>query len=176
MAVAAIFISLLALIIATYDTYAKRKHYSLSSRPLLNLNKESDSSGKVILYELVNKGLGSAIIKKIVIICGNETYENPSSSQFYEIIKTSGYKFANTTIDALYSGVGIVSGEKIQIIRLAEISNIKKSIDDIYKPFNHITLNINYESIYEEKFKLIENLGEPEQLNKLPPTNRKFNN
>ena len=81
----AMLIGLLTLIIFTYQTSIIRKQSRLSVTPRLVFNTIQDQKDSSITYvvEIINKGLGPAVIESINIIEGNT--DNAEAWNFYQV-------------------------------------------------------------------------------------------
>ena len=147
----ALIIASLALGVSVWNSWEQRKHNRLSLKPYLtefvhhNTKNEKSTSTEL---KLINKGLGTAYIKKYKLLDkkGN-TYNFQKKME--EFLDQKGSK--NRTITNLTTDYALAPLEEITLIEIRETEGIdlKKVVEELEKDF---TLVIDYESAYGEKF------------------------
>lgn len=70
-AISGVFIALLALVVSLWQGWSARKYNKLSVRPHLSLQQSILNSGKTLMMELKNDGLGPAVINSYSLSIGN---------------------------------------------------------------------------------------------------------
>ena len=84
----AIVVSLCALILTFYQAWASRRHNRLSVRPYIvsRWNKRKENEGTFLSYELINVGLGPAIVKEFTVTVPGFQRQNRSIPLIEELV------------------------------------------------------------------------------------------
>jgi hypothetical protein len=70
-AISGVFVALLALVVSLWQGWSARKYNKLSVRPHLSVQQSILNSGKTLMMELKNDGLGPAVINSYSLSIGN---------------------------------------------------------------------------------------------------------
>lgn len=70
-AITGVFVALLALVVSLWQGWSARKYNKLSIRPHLGVQQSILNSGKTLMIELKNNGLGPAVINSYSLSIGN---------------------------------------------------------------------------------------------------------
>jgi len=152
-AIAACLIALCALVVSILQVSLGREHDRLSVKPVFEVTEVSLENGEVG-YILENNGLGPGIVRKFEVLFGPKTYELPTK-QSEEILKQAvGLSDISTKV-TVYTFVGriIKSGERIPIISSNRSLLSDAELEKYQSVLDHLSFNIEYESMYKERFK-----------------------
>jgi hypothetical protein len=149
----ALFISFLALGLAWWQLELGRKHNKLSLKPLLTITPYSEGKdGKNGVF-ISNQGLGPAILKDFTVTIDGKTYKGLGENKWTEALKAAKteplcYKHGWPTSNSI-----IKVGEEIAILTPTAanipICNLAMFVLQMGK---NISISIEYESLYEEKY------------------------
>lgn len=149
LAVIATIIALVSVAVAVWDGIETRTHNRLSVKPILtisktfNITQTADNKNKqtTMKLSLINRGLGPAVIRDLAI------YTKTSSKPFTNwqaALKSINYKGQLHTSADLDIGSVIEAGDTFTLL----------SIDWQSHEADNLTLELSYESMYEERFEL----------------------
>ena len=159
----AIIVSLGTLLVFVYQTNLIRKQQYMSVYPYLDLGNYN-SGTKSYRYVLKNNGIGPAILKSVRIQRGNgKAYQD-----LIDYVEAEGpnwdsapYYHANLSLGRL-----IPANEEVSIIGAWEDID-STGLRALYQSLNYedLLIEIEYESIYEERWKASNQSGIPEKIN-----------
>ncbi|MCA8834911.1 MAG: GNAT family N-acetyltransferase [Proteobacteria bacterium] len=143
-----ILIAVVALSYSIIQGWQNQKHNRLSLRPLLGadlLTEKAKNNNKRIKFELVNHGVGPAIIKKIVLFCDGKKVVCNSAKEYHNFMKEklNGIKPLET---AFVVPCSVMQTRDRLSIWDIEYNPENDDIDFIYK----LNLRIEYESVYQD--------------------------
>ena len=156
----AMLISLLTLIIFIYQTNIMREQSRLSVAPRLSFNQLEHSNDSIFTYrnQLINKGLGPAIVESVTIIY-KDARSDLRFSDFFDKFFPRYQEFATMTSDTkLSKGSTLSPGEEVNFftitspIRSAEAFREYMQSDEDILPFD---IEVIYKSIYNERWKML---------------------
>ena len=158
------FIAMCAFVATFWQAHISRKHNKLSVRPHLTLFFDNSTNGEEFQLTLQNNGVGSALIKKSILIIDGHEIKGNSLQEKIDSIKmklfpTYGLNLAYGGIDekeASESKYMMSIGEKITLLKFVFNSAKLPSVTIVDDARNRIKVQIHYESIYKEKFSLHE--------------------
>jgi hypothetical protein len=159
--VCAIFISLMTLVVFIYQTNIIRKEQRLSALPYMTMGNQGFGSPTFKLI-IKNDGIGPAFVKDITIKYEGKTYESDLPQFLYEHIPGM-----DTIENILHSNINpgylIPAGRVIPIL---EVNNSLSSSQQLIRIFEEhdITMELVYESIYEEQWLLSSDEGFPQKI------------
>lgn len=163
----AIFISLLTLIIFIRQTNIIEKQSRLSAMPYLMLETSNNAEDNQFFIDVVNHGVGPAIITKRTIIYKNKTY----NMEFYDFLRThipemdSVEVFSASTIQ---EGLSIPAGKIREVLKVGggEKSYLRfmKIMENLQSEDNGFDYEIEYRSIYNDYWKIDGTSDVPEEL------------
>ncbi len=144
---AAIFISLLTLIVFLYQTNLIKKQQYMSVYPHLSL-ENAGTNTKSYKYLLTNNGVGPALIKSVEVQVKNgKTYTDiePYVKANLTMKDSVKYYYANIS-------TGMLIPEKNSIELIETVDNTYKTSNILHKILNSedVNIKIEYESIYGE--------------------------
>lgn len=150
LSVSAIIIALASICISLWEGIMLRNHYRLSVRPNLEIvfNGGYQSFG----YNVVNSGLGPAIITKMVISVDNQKIDHSSLMGLKNLAEKLDLAERNFSHDAIDSGVTLSAGENKVLFgcKFIDTDNREELLTKIY---SRITIELVYSSMYKEQFK-----------------------
>ena len=162
-------ISLLTLIIFIYQTNIMRKQSRLSVTPRLSFLQQEITNDSSYIYRnnMVNKGLGPAIIESVTIIYEGERI-NLRFSDFFEKYFPRYKEFVSMESDTKLSrGSTLTAGETVNFFTIAApIKTVKAfqeymQVKDDNLPFD---IEVIYRSIYKERWEVYMLSEEPIEL------------
>ena len=153
---AAVIIALCALFYTAFQAHTTRKHNKLSVTPHITTfvyNHAKPGEGS-LTSELTNNGLGPAVIKSFKIFLNGTELNIQSSEQAGKKLKEilEGKVFDHSTT-ILNNGYHVPAGEKRIIFAVRFPINEKQTVKDFQQKLENLSLTIEYESIYGQKFK-----------------------
>jgi len=151
--ISSVIIALCALAFTVWQSKQAQKHNKLSFRPHLTSWSHEDPDNKVYSAELMNNGLGPAIIDDYIFKIdgapitgeGAETVEKALKRLFPNIQYASDQAY-------MAKGYSMAAKEKRKILEIRFHKDTNITPDEIHKAFKRTDLIINYKSFYNEKF------------------------
>ena len=161
LSIAAIILSLSTLIVFIYQTNLIRKQQYMSVFPYLELGDYGIST-KNYKFVLENAGIGPALIKDFKVIYQGKVYEEDIATFLPRIIDpkdTIGFYYAN-----LEAGRLIPPNSPIELLGISDkkLKSANRLYDLVHK--DDLTIEIEYESIYGERWQLSNTSSVPLKL------------
>ena len=153
--VASIIIALCALVFTIKQGSQARKHNSLSVRPFLTIWTRQYSEKGLYEVELINNGLGPALIEKFTVkvdgkvITGEGT--EPVEKALKVVFPNHNYQSHQSYVDKGYS---MAPKEKCTIVAIQFTDQPWPTPESVSQAFNRAELEVAYKSFYEEPFLL----------------------
>ncbi len=132
---AVILIAVLAFALSIFQTQIQHNHNKLSIKPILNSTIEQNDS--IMEAQIINKGVGPAIIKEATFIYNGKTYSN-----IEELLRESGLIKLRIGGYTLNEDAVISAGENRLLVKLKG------------REIKHVKVFIRYESIYGDSYNL----------------------
>lgn len=162
----AMMISLLTLIIFIYQTNIMRKQSRLSVTPRLSFNQQENINDSIYTYRnnMINKGLGPAIVESVIVIYKGERIDL-RFSDFFEKYFPRFQEFAYLESDTrLSKGSTLAQGESVNfftiVVPVKQVEGFRNYLaaegDNL--PFD---IEVIYRSIYKERWKMYLHSDEP---------------
>ena len=149
--VSVVIIALCALFISVWSAYQVRHHNKLSVRPKLILEYSTATGSEFIGLSVSNYGLGPAYIKSFELFYDNSLIKSTIFKGWDTIVKLSKTKIPYYYFGFSNDSVLDKGGNKVLFgLSAPNQSSINNEI--FFKTLSHVTVRINYESIYEESF------------------------
>lgn len=150
----AMFISLLTLYIFIKQTNIMEEQSHLSVMPYLRLDTSDRMSDKIFSIDLVNYGVGPALIEKSTIYYKGETHQMQLVDFLKENFRVMD-SIVPVNIDTMEPGTAIRAGDKINLITVSG----QRSYTDFLLLLNqileeNINWEIKYKSIYDDRWKI----------------------
>jgi len=155
----AMMISLLTLIIFIYQTNLMREQSRLSVTPRISFNSNQKQVDSIIHIssEIVNKGLGPAIIESINIVHEGQSYDL-DFPDFLEKVFPEVEEYGNLASNtSLSKGSTLAANEKITLYTFTlPIANIRALMQylNMTQEEDPFTIEVIYSSIYNEQWKV----------------------
>jgi hypothetical protein len=164
-AAAATITAVAALAVAVWDNVQSRAYNRLSVRPLLVLDAQRNTTDSIDRGELTisNQGVGPAIVRRVRIryvpISGGpdaatasaDTLEFEAWAELAERLRNLGFLVTGWTDVATDRPIG--TDHSIQLFRFqVDIDDTPEAGADVQDVFDAVTLNVDYESVYGERF------------------------
>lgn len=141
----ALLVAIFALLISVWQGCEQRRHNRYSIRPLLNFDVQSSNETKNI--QLANEGLGPAIFKRFSIEIDGQKLDGKDGNPWVTVLEKRG--LTNKISQMYYYNVGTIMKPSRTVGLLTWEADSLRVLD--------ITIDIIYESIYEEEFRIREN-------------------
>jgi len=146
-----------ALFVSVWQGYETRTHNRLTVRPHLQLTRSIERGKPIGLY-VKNVGSGPAIIKKVeVYFADNLIKEGPDNFAPRQIMKLIQPKHGHWFFCNLTPEYRLMPGEEVVYVGATLRDASKEEKETLFKNMHKVTLFLEYESIYGEKF------GPPEE-------------
>jgi hypothetical protein len=142
------FIALCAFILTILNSRQTIKHNKISVRPVLTTRQHHYPSNKegTVAFELINAGLGAAIIKNFTLIYNDTTVSNNSAEQYTNFMKNLCKEFS----DVLYGMY--VPGGVMQVSEHCVLLSFKYNCQTQDVSFiEKINLVVEYQSMYRDQ-------------------------
>ncbi len=161
----AITISLFTLFIFVKQTNIIEEQSRLSVMPYLLLETSNDSYAKTFKIEIVNHGVGPAIIESRIIYLNGEAYDMEFADFFKnQLIGTDSVEILNRT--TLQNGFALPSGNARNLITVGGDDYSYKTFLKIMNAAQKDSFNyeIKYKSIYGDRWLISGNTNAPEGI------------
>lgn len=151
---AAVVIALCALGVSIWQGWVTRQHARLSVQPYLSIRKKINEERKHGALEIINSGLGTATIKRIVIKSLSKKFSDIDfSSDFcsYQIAELLSSNFICPYVNYTVSHIGsyLMAGESIYFFELQFQEDGKSYLYTHFEQFvSDLEIHIQYESSY----------------------------
>ncbi|MBL4561633.1 MAG: hypothetical protein JKX79_11690 [Labilibaculum sp.] len=146
------FIAMLALIFTIYQGYLTRKHNRLSVKPILSFESKQSLNDNRYTCSVGNRGLGPALIDSISLYYKKELIGCLNDSEVWDKLEK---KLNIDRIDL--EGISYTGRFPIKIdedkILVALYYSLNRDKEEQINKFSQIEFQINYKSVYMEKFK-----------------------
>lgn len=148
-------IALAALFLAVWQGFLQRKHNRASVRPYIHFNRTVQSTKPQIEIAICNSGLGPAVITKMTVHVDDQKVENWHRRMWDDIISNIG-------IPVVWGGGSAIRGTVLSSSQELSIMQYYTTNDDIHldldvyeiqKKLDRVKIEIEYESIYKDKFR-----------------------
>ena len=165
----AMLISLVTLIIFVRQTNIMDKQSRLSAMPYLRFETSANSFDQEFILDLVNYGVGPAIIDGKTISYGDQTFD----LEFHEFLRSEFKSYGMDTINiisnaSINAGLAIPSGGERTILKVGGTKEDYQAFMSLFgkiqqeeKPLN---FEIRYRSIYNDKWKISSSDEIPKEL------------
>lgn len=162
---AAVFSSLtafFALIVTGYTTFKLREHNKIVTRPYLELNRDATHENGVLYISITNAGFGPAICKKITLITKtNEVEFTPQ--ELARLVMANGINPSGISYRTISGESLLGHGNSLKLISL---DSEEGSFDEFLAFIRfEVGFQIDYESVYGEKYLIRSAPFEPEYYN-----------
>ena len=158
-------IAICALLFTAYQSWSTRKHNRLSVKPniithphrqkdKLNIPTGNTISTGRIWIELLNHGLGPAVIQEYKILLDNNDtgIKNINDAEF-ELTKLLDNKIVtHKSVEILSKGYHVAAKEKKVILDISFPINATQNLEDFLKIQKRISLIVTYKSLYGKSF------------------------
>ncbi|HFD31441.1 MAG TPA: hypothetical protein ENJ28_01830 [Gammaproteobacteria bacterium] len=167
-------IAVCALALTIWQGKQIQKHNRLSVKPHLATWSHSDEDEGVYLVELINNGLGPAVITKFTLSLDGRPIEGQGTEPIEKLLKDLFQEFSYKSKQA-YIAKGYAMAEKEKCVLLEMKFDEKSCITKtgIEDKFARAALTIEYESFYGEKFVLSTEDESNNKINQDPQLNAK---
>lgn len=144
-------VALAAVFVSVWTGYENRRYYELSSSPYLNITKYQGTAGKPGGVNIVNLGVGPAILDSLFIrweVNGSTEIFNGFSYDEMQrlddkILEVTGFEIGKASHE---DGMYIPAGGKIDIIQSINLQEEKKA--EFLDLMKKLEINVWYESVY----------------------------
>jgi len=151
---ATVSIALLAVGTSIYVIYQNDRHNRNSVMPKLNTFAYTPDKDGMFRYQLVNLGIGPAIIKNINYIDGNDIYGLTTKEEIISYLEHMGIAGKNAGYVIAREGTIILHGEKLELINVDKKEFLENDLEEIIDIFRDtIKLKVVYTSILDDEFK-----------------------
>jgi len=163
----AMLISLVTLIIFVRQTNIMDKQSRLSAMPYLMLETSANSYDQEFILDLVNYGVGPAIIDGKTISLNGETFD----LEFHEFLRTQFKSYGMDTVNiishsTLHRGLAIPSGGQRTLLKVGGTKEDYTAFMQLFGQVQQDSLNfvIRYSSIYGDKWHISATEEIPKEL------------
>ncbi len=151
--VASLVIALCALVFSIWQGFQVRKHNKMAFRPHLSSWSHSQHDKDVYIVELLNNGLGPAVIKNFTIKVDGKKISGEGTELMEKAIKAL---FPDMEFNYQYGHLGekyaMGAKEKRTLLSIQFLDDELPPSDDIKRTLSRADLEVEYESFYGEKF------------------------
>ena len=151
---AAELIALSALLLASYQGWAVRRHQRLMVRPHLTINHLYQRESPQILITLKNEGLGPAQVEEYSILLDGERVDTSDKSCTVQICKAldmNGTEGGGSVID---QGEILSVGYQLPLLRFKTSEETDPEFDNTkaHEEIRRVQMQVRYKSLYGSKF------------------------
>lgn len=152
-AIASTVIALCALALSIWQGYLSRKHNRISVRPHLTMWNHKYHNDGLYAADIVNNGIGPAIIKCFSIKLDGKKIEGKETEPMVKLLQTllKGFEY-DSRQSFLSPGYAMAANETRQLVKIRFKGEKKPSPIFIEESFKKADIYIEYESMYGEKF------------------------
>lgn len=151
--IASSIIALCALLLSIWQGYVSRSHNKVSVRPHLTTWTYHDHQTHKHIVEIINNGIGPAIIKELLLKVDNKTITGQGTEAIEKVLKLLFPSFQyNSHNSYMSNGYVMAEKEKRSLSEIEFFGNKLPTREDIEKAIKRTALRIEYESMYGEKF------------------------
>ncbi len=143
-----------------WQGFLTRRHNRLSVKPILIITRVTVTGEKANIL-IKNTGVGPAIICYIKFIVDGVVIEqnlseptNAENRPANVVVKKIGLLTERYRLFEFFPQESLSVGEEQSLIQSMDDINDAVNLTRIQKAFNRVSIEIEYESIYEEKFKI----------------------
>jgi hypothetical protein len=144
-------IALGAAITTIWQSVLTRNHNRLSVRPLLRIDRKY-VTGECASIVLTNAGFGPAIINSVRVSVDGMPLRSGSTEEATAPLHKIGLERAKLYV--ISAGESFSPNESHAVLEMNKIIRQDASAQKLREAFNHISIEIVYESIYKEQFTL----------------------
>ncbi len=146
-AVASAVVAICALAVTIWQGRQNYKHNKISVRPKLAVSKnlKPTKTKKTVCFELINSGVGPAIIKDFILIYDREEVSKNNYKTYENFLKDKARNAKLVSIGFLSPGVSISIKESFNLFSF----QYKHEQDILF--VDKLSLRIHYQSIYEDE-------------------------
>lgn len=147
-ALASAFVALCALGVTLWQGRQNHKHNKLSVRPLLATMEQHHTKENIgyVAFELINCGVGPAIIKNFALLFGDEEVSRNNRTTYDDFLKSKLEGFMDVYTGQYVPGGAMQVGEK-HVLLAFKYDTEKHDIDVIHQ----LNLLVDYQSIYQDE-------------------------
>jgi hypothetical protein len=147
-----------AFVATFWQAYISRQHNKLSVKPHLIGFSDNSSGGAEFHLFIQNNGVGPALITSFQITIDGNKIEKSSVDETIKTIKNKLFPKFNCNLVCSESDESYMMAvnEKLTVFRFVFDANDRPTLNTIDDARNRIKVNVDYESIYKEKFSLSE--------------------
>ena len=142
-----------------WQAHISRVHNKLSVKPHLTLFIDNGQRGLEFNITLQNNGVGPALLTKFCINLNGHEIQNTFLEEKHQLIKNELFPEFDSQLscfDIEDKDYMMSAGDKIVLIRFTFNVDRFPSINAINEARNKVKIQVEYESIYKEKFNLPE--------------------
>lgn len=153
---AAIFVALCALVLSIYQMKITKKHHELSLKPFISSFERYSLNAKTeefIGFEIVNKGIGPAIIEDFKMYVLNEDQSITEKNNPREVLESLDLYECGFVIITPIVGELIAPDERFWIIK-RDIEKNEDRMLEYSRKMKRIGFTLKYKSAFNEKSKL----------------------
>lgn len=151
-ATASIAIALSALAVAIWQGTLMRRHNRLSLRPHLTFRQMLSEANPQFSLELLNNGIGPAIIKEFQVLLDEERMDHFEAQGWMALLDLIGLKGR-----AIGASCGpdefLASGQSLQLIKY-ESQPAPIGTRELRKALRQIEVHIDYQSVYGDRYRV----------------------
>ena len=146
-------IAISALVLTVWQAYITRQHNKLTVAPYLTTWSQADDENGFYSIEIMNNGIGPALIKAFQVFVDGVEIKGPDSELVDKATKRlfGGYNY-QTANCFLSSGYMMGEKNKHEIFCIKFTGQRKLNYQEYKQTIERARLVIEYESIYKDKF------------------------
>jgi hypothetical protein len=157
-------IALCALVATFWQAYISRKHNRLSVKPHIEIARGFNFKQQEYFVNILNNGIGPALITKIQFFVDGHEVNVQKSEVFNDIISEIFHLYRYKQHYLIISDSYMMKpNEEKEFMKIELLGSIRKfpinNSDEIEQINSRINIEINYQSIYGEKFKCTGNIS-----------------
>lgn len=149
-AVASAAIALTALAVAIWQGILMRRHNRLSLRPHLTFRQMMSEANPQFSLELLNNGLGPAIIRRFQVLIDGKREEHFEAQGWMALLDLIGLK-GRAIGTSCEPDEFLASGQSLQLIKY-ESQPTPIETRELRKALRRIEIHIGYQSVYTDRY------------------------
>ena len=147
-------IALSALLLASYQGWAVRRHQRLAVRPHLAFNELYQREPPQLLITLKNEGLGPAIVEKYSVFFDGEEIDTADKNCIVNLCKSLRMKGSEGGGSVIDRGEILAVGYMLPLLRFKTSEETDLNFDNVkaHEEIGRVEIQIRYSSLYGQIF------------------------
>lgn len=149
-ALASIAIALSALVVTIWQGILMRRHNRLSLRPHLAFKQTMSEANPQFVLELLNNGVGPAIIKRFQVLLDEKREEHFEAQGWMALLDLVGLK-GKAICGVIEADEFLAAGQALQIVKYESLPS-PVGTRELREALRRIEIHVEYQSVYGDRY------------------------